>query len=111
MIIILDKTFVPGINRHIEEDLDDGSNSDYDGYYCLRLEPSICECGYLKEYFEPYLFHVILVFEKQDDVVLLKTAAVAKDKLGLDARIVEYKPDFGKAIDFYEAVKCGLLWC
>lgn len=109
MTIFLDKTYVPHLDRHVNESLDDDDNdSDYEGFFCLGLDPSVCACGHIQEYFEPLLYHAILVWEEKDDPILLEVAAAAK-RLGQDARIIEYKKELGDALDFYQAYRAGLI--
>lgn len=74
---------------------DEGS-PEYDGYFCIKTKPHICSCCP-----DPWLFvhfsDKIVVWEENDDPLILHVAHQFQ-QLGIDPRIVEYKPVYGKAV-------------
>lgn len=85
----------------------DGNDNEFAGYYTLRTNPLVCNCGRLMEYVECDTEHTIVVWEEMDDQNLLSTAIELKAQ-EFNPEVVEYKPAMGKCIDFYTARSKGM---
>lgn len=78
---------------------DDGSGFDR-GWFCVRTAPFPCPaegCPFVASYMTAA--HLIVVWPAIDDRALLTHARNARE-LGRNPEVVEYQPDFGKAIAF-----------
>jgi hypothetical protein len=83
-------------------------DSEYDGYYCIKVDPVTCGCGKLMNYVETDSKHIIIVWEEIDDDNLLSNAAELK-RVGFNPKVVDYTSALGRCIEFYEAVEKGLV--
>jgi hypothetical protein len=97
----MDMYTIPGhrIDISIESDIDDGTDDDFSGWFCIETDDWPCPvCGTIVKFATAR--HLIIVWDEKDDPAMLKLAAACK-RVGRNPRIVEYKEDFGPAISWY----------
>ena len=96
----------PGVDYDVEEEIeiDDGSNEDFSGWFCIATDP--WPCPFCKQNGEIFFVefatmnHKIIVFPEKDDPKLLSLAQVCQE-VGRNPRIVEYEIGFGPCISYY----------
>jgi hypothetical protein len=80
-------------------ELDDADEYD-SGWFCIRTDPFPCPaegCGFVATF--QTAVHLVVVWPSSDDRDLLTTARNCQ-VAGRNPRIVEYEPDFGKAVSW-----------
>jgi len=86
------------VNRAIGPD--EGS-VDYDGYYCIQTVPHRCNCSPNRPWTFVHYDKKVVIWEEKDDDAILDVAREFKNH-NYDPKIIEYKPIFGKAIEWAE---------
>ena len=76
--------------------------TDYEGWFCIQGELDWCgECGEYHKFQLDWYSKCIIVWEEKDDEYLLQRCIYLKEA-GKNPKVVEYKPNFGKCVDFYK---------
>lgn len=95
-------------DQQTRERLDeDGPGADYGGWYCVATIPFPCPaegCTFVAMHMTAA--HLIVVWPESDDPNMLGFCGDAK-KLGRDPRVVEWQPDMGPALSYYQWSRIG----
>lgn len=88
-----------GLKITTKTNIGDGSDQDFDGWYCIKTDRWSCPICKIAVHFAT-TNHRIIVFPDIDDKYLLELAEACK-KAGRNPNIVEYKKEFGPCISYY----------
>jgi hypothetical protein len=94
---------------HVEDEelWRDDESSDREGWWCVRTDPFPCPaagCDFVALYMTAA--HLILVWQEQDDPMLLKHAGKAL-AVGRNPRVVGYRSEYGPSASYYAWVAAG----
>ena len=106
VVITNNPQLIEFLDQLVDPDLDYTSD-DYDNYWCINIQPFMCDhCGSIVAYAQCGN-HLIVIWENRDDQEILEVAEALKEDY--DPRIVRYNRLLGPCIEFKEAIKRGMI--